>query len=219
MAINATSKSSQNFEPIAAGVYVARCYYMCEIGTVPVQYMGETKWMKKVHIKWELPNELKVFKEENGAQPMSISNEYTLSMSSKAHLRKMVEGWRGKALTEAEAENFDISKLLGKECMLSIIHNTKGDKTYANISSVTQLPKGTTCPPQINETFEFSFENYDQKKFDSLPDWLKDKIKKSEEYLVVSDPNWHGGQSGGGEEQELNDLPFRYSPYQFKFNG
>lgn len=219
MAINATNKSDSNYEPIAAGVYVARCYYMCEIGNIPVVYMSETKWQKKVHVRWELPTEMKVFKEENGEQPLSISNEYTLSMNEKSNLRKMLENWRGKVFTEAEAENFDITQLLGKPCMISIIHNTKGDKTYANISSVSALPKGTTCPPQINETFEFSFENFDQAKFDSLPDWLKEKIKKSDEYKVVSDPNWQGSgsQSGGSDEQD-NDLPFRYSPRLYKFN-
>lgn len=209
MAITATNKSSQNFEPIPAGVYPARCYYMCELGTIPVNYKGETKWQHKVHIKWELPTETKVFKEENGEQPYSVSNDYTLSMNEKSNLRKMLEGWRGKAFTEAEAEAFDITALLGKTCMISIIHNTKGDKTYANISSVSALPKGMTCPPAINDVFEFSFENFDQAKFDSLPDWLKDKIKTSEEYKVISDPSWKGHTATERQEEQIeNDLPF-----------
>lgn len=220
MSITATNKSSQNFEPIPAGTYVARCFSMVEIGTIPVDWKGETKWQKKVRISFELPTELKVFKEENGAQPYSISNEYTISMHEKSNLRKTLSGWRGKAFTDMEAEAFDITKLLGVPCMLSIIHTVKDGKTYANISSISAVAKGMVCPPQINPTFEFSFENYDEAKFNSLPDWLKDKIKKSDEYKVVSDPSWHtnASPSGGSDEQEVSDLPFLYSPSQYKFS-
>lgn len=208
MSITASNKSTSTFEPIPAGVYPARCYFMCELGNIPVNFKGETKWQHKVHIKWELPTMLKVFKEENGEQPYSIGNDYTLSMNEKANLRKMLEGWRGKGFSEAEAEAFDITKLLGKECMISIIHNTKGDKTYANISSVSALPKGMICPPQINPTFEFSFENFDKNKFDSLPDWLKDKIKTSDEYKVISDPSWKGNSTSEEEPAMDDNLPF-----------
>jgi hypothetical protein len=186
--INASSSGS-DFKPVDAGTYVARCYSMVHIGTIEQEYMGEIKEMNKVRISWELPTELKVFKEEKGEQPCSVSKEFTLSLHEKANLRKFLESWRGKGFTDEEAKIFNVTNLLGKPCMISIIHKTsKNGKLYAEISAVSTLPKGMTCPAQINENFEFTFTPYTPEKFDELPDWLKDKIKTSKEYRALNEP-------------------------------
>lgn len=207
--IEATA-SSTDFKPVDAGTYVARCYSMVHIGTIEQEYMGEIKEMNKVRISWELPTELKVFKEEKGEQPQSVSKEFTLSMHEKANLRKFLESWRGKGFTEEEAKKFDVTKLLGKSCMISIIHKTsKQGKIYAEISSISTLPKGMTCPEQINPSFEFTFTPYTPEKFEVLSDWLKDKIKTSKEYRMMNEPD-HSETSP--DEPELpstnDDLPF-----------
>lgn len=182
MAITAENKGGSDFEPIAAGTYAARCYSMVHIGTVTEQFEGQPKTQNKIRLAWELPTELKVFKEENGEQPFFVSKDFTLSMHEKSSLRKYLEAWRGKAFTDEESKSFDVTKLLGKECLISIIHEVKKDKTYAKISSVSTLPKGMICPPQINEMFEFSWAEYDQAKFDSLPEWLRIKMRGSKEF-------------------------------------
>jgi hypothetical protein len=141
--------------------------------------------MHKVRIGWELPTELKIFNPEKGEQPCVIDKEYTLSLADKANLRKDLQSWRGKAFTDEEAEAFDITKLLGVSCMLNIIHvQGKKDptKTYQAIGSVSPMPKGLLCPPQVNETFVFDFENFDEIKFNTLPDFLKEQIAKTPEY-------------------------------------
>ena len=182
-----TAKKSETFERelIEAGNYVARCYRMVEIGTCDEEFSGVKKQMHKVRIGWELPTELKTFNPEKGEQPCVIDKEYTLSLADKANLRKDLQSWRGKAFTDEEAEAFDITKLLGVSCMLNIIHvQGKKDptKTYQAIGSVSPMPKGLVCPPQVNETFVFDFENFDEMKFNSLPDFLKEQIAKTPEY-------------------------------------
>ena len=182
-----TAKKSETFERelIEAGNYVARCYRMVEIGTCDEEFLGVKKQMHKVRIGWELPTELKIFNPEKGEQPCVIDKEYTLSLADKANLRKDLQSWRGKAFTDEEAEAFDITKLLGVSCMLNIIHvQGKKDptKTYQAIGSVSPMPKGLLCPPQVNETFVFDFENFDEMKFNTLPDFLKEQIAKTPEY-------------------------------------
>lgn len=185
MAIIATNDGGSNYTPVPAGTYAARCFSMIHIGTVTETIMGEEKTLNKVRITWELPTETKVFKEENGEQPYVVSKEFTLSMHEKATLRKFLESWRGKGFSEDEAKSFDISVLLGKGCMLSVIHKTsKSQKTYAEISSVTSVPKGMTVPPQVNPNYEFNYDPFDEVKFNALPDFLKDKIKSSREYKI-----------------------------------
>ena len=212
-----TAKKGEGFERelIPAGNYVARCYKMIEIGTIPGEYMGKPKMTHKVRIGFELPLELKVFKEENGEQPLVIEKGYTLSLADGAHLRADLKSWRGKDFTKEEAEAFDITKLLGVPCMINIIHKPSKDgaKTYQAISAITPMPKGIDCPPQINPTFVFDFENFSQEKFDSLPEFIRKDISSSQEYISLTSP-MQDALPGGFQpaanfnEEEHDDLPF-----------
>ena len=191
MGIYAEKKDS-DFIQVEPGTYVARCYSMIEIGTVETEFNGEKKKSRQVNITWELPTETAVFKEENGPEPFVVSKTYNLSMHEKSTLRKDLESWRGQGFTEAEAKHFDTTKLLGKPCILSIIHEfgkTDPAKKYVRISSISKLMKGQECPPQINQTRLLSFEDWDENLFKALPDWLRDKIKSSEEYSSLFDPS------------------------------
>ena len=213
MSIYATNTGT-NYTPVPAGSHVARCYSMIQIGTITESFQGKEKTLNKVRVTWELPNEKKVFKEENGEQPYSISKDFTLSMHEKSNLRKFLEGWRGKAFNEEQAKSFDVTKLLGVPCMLSIIHKTSKDgNLYAEINSVSGLPKGLICPDQINPSFELSFENFDEIKFELLPDWLKDKIKTSMEYRKLMNPEHTEAHDESAIyrdtlDNDLSDLPF-----------
>jgi hypothetical protein len=203
MSIIAENKGS-DFVLIPSGNHIARCYGMIQIGTVKEEtgiYAG--KETHKVRISWETPHETHDF--GKGLQPFSVHKEFTLSMHEKATLRKYLESWRGKAFTETEAEAFDITKLIGKPCMINVIHKTSGKgNTYADISSIATLPKGLECPNQINQTVELSFDNWNQNIFDSLPDFLKDKIKVSKEYSAMTMP----GHSEIPQTAQDDDLPF-----------
>jgi len=208
--INATNTGGSDFKPIDAGTYPARCYSMIHIGTVKENFMGEDKMMNKVRITWELPTEMKVFNADKGEQPMAISKEFTLSMHEKSNLRKFLEGWRGKGFTEEEAKSFDITKLLGIPCMLSVIHKTsKAGKLYAEISSISAPMKGITVAPQINKSFEWNYDNFDIFVFNELPTWLQDKMKQSEEYKRAVNPSEeeivHQSETTQGIE---DNLPF-----------
>jgi hypothetical protein len=211
MAIIATSNGSTNFEPMATGNYPARCYSMVHIGTVDEIILGTQKTLNKVRITWELPTELKVFKEENGEQPQVISKEFTLSMHEKATLRGFLKNWRGKDFSEEEAKAFDIEKLIGAPCMLNITHKKSkdGTKTYAEIGSISTMPKGFLCPPQINKSFVWTYEDFDIEKFNALPDYLKAKMINSVEYKQAVS----GGMEAHVVEPEIvnedpDDLPF-----------
>lgn len=189
MAIYAENTAT-NYKPMEAGVYPARCYSMIQIGTVTENILGEEKSLHKVRLTFEFPTELHVFKEENGEQPYVISKEFTLSMHEKATLRKFLESWRGKAFTEEQAKKFDITVLLGVQCMINVIHKAaKNGNTYAEIGSVSPLPKGMICPEPINKQVVLSYDSFDEQVFESLPDFLKDKIKSSKEYQSMKNPN------------------------------
>lgn len=198
MAIIATSNGNTNFEPIATGNYPARCCSMIHIGTIDEVILGTQKTLNKVRITWELPTELKVFKEENGEQPHVISKEFTLSMHEKATLRNFLKNWRGKDFSEEEAKAFDIEKLIGAPCMLNITHKKSkdGTKTYAEIGSISTMPKGFPCPDQITPSFVWTYDDFNSEKFNALPDYLKAKMVNSVEYKQAV---------SGGQEVEVNE--------------
>jgi hypothetical protein len=207
MGIYAEKKDS-DFVQIEPGTFVARCYSMIEIGTIETEFNGEKKKAHQVNITWELPEEVAIFREENGPEPFVVSKTYNLSMHEKSTLRKDLESWRGVGFTEEEAKHFDITKLLGKPCILSIIHEPgKVDPTkkYVKISSISKLMKGQECPPQVNQTRLLSFENWDDNLFKSLPEWIQDKIKSSEEFKALQEPALTNAIPDDGE---LSDLPF-----------
>ncbi len=205
MPIIAENKGS-DFVLIPAGNHIARCYGMVQIGTIKEEsgiYAG--KEQHKVRISWETPHECHDF--GKGSQPFSVHKEFTLSMNEKATLRKYLESWRGKAFTESEAEAFDITKLIGKPCMINVIHKTSGKgNAYADISSIATLPKGLEAPVQVNQTVELSFDNWNQNIFDGLPDFLKDKIKASKEYSAMTMPGHTEMPQNSNDDN--SDLPF-----------
>lgn len=194
-------------ELIPAGNYIARCYQLIELGTITDQVMGKMTTAKKVRIGWELPEEMKVFDEAKGPQPLVISAEYTLSTNKKATLRAILASWRGRDFTEEEAKGFDITKLVGATCMINVIHKagvTDPSKLYEKIAGITPLPKGTKCPAAINKPFILSYDNWDKEKFLLLPDFIANKMKNSSEFQEMLRPD----EKHIGAEYEESDLPF-----------
>ncbi len=108
-----------------------------------------------------------------------IGKTYTASMNEKANLRHHLEAWRGKTFTDEEAEAFDVSAILGKPCMLTVMHTQKDGKTYANIAGLGAIPKGInpkTIIPEITPILYAAPDNLSG--YAQLPKWLQDKIDK-----------------------------------------
>jgi hypothetical protein len=206
MAIIATNSGSGDYAPMEAGMYVARCTQMVQIGTITETIEGKEKSLHKVRLGFEFPTEQKVFKEENGEQPYFLSKEYTLSFHEKATLRIHLETWRSKKFTDEEAASFDITKLLGVPCTINVIHKVgkSNGKTYAEIGSISPLMKGTICPEAINPIQVLSYDDWNQELFESLPEFLRKKIESSVEFnSLPSDVKEHGVASGAVEEYGL----------------
>lgn len=176
-------QSQKEFKLIPAGTHLARCYQFIHIGHVPNTFPGATSAIiNKIRLTWELPEEMTVFKEGTAPQPFSISQDYTLSMNEKANLRKMIQSWTGRNLTDEEAESFDVESLVGMDCLITISHSEKNGKKYANIQNITKCPAKMPCPPQVNPSKVINWENINKETYDALPEFLKKKLMESKEY-------------------------------------
>ena len=209
--------TGQTFDPIPSGLHHAICYSVYDTGTHWKEFQGRGKWTSQILIVWELPQVRMEF-EKDGQMlnlPKSISQEFTASLHVKANLRKMLESWRNKEFSEAELKNgFDLSKLLGVNCTLQIIHKTKEDRTFANIANILPLVDKSLKKEPENKLKHFSFDSDTWNIPENTPDWIRAKITQSKEWQEQSDPSLpqepdpeYGNDSPPVEEYE-DDIPF-----------
>ena len=177
-----SSNTENKRELVSPGTHIARCYQMINVGTLEYEFKGETTYLNKTRLTFELPNEIRDFGGED--KPMVISKLYTTSLHEKSNLRKDLEGWRGKQFTSKELRGFDLADLLGKECYVSVIHKTgQSGSDYAAINAISAMPKGVECPKQFNASFMWNYTtHFDQDWVEQQPEWIQVQIKSTDEY-------------------------------------
>lgn len=165
------------------GSHPARCVHIIDLGTQKDTFQGKPKIIRKVRINWELPLEKAIFVEERGEEPFMCGADYTLSLNERANLRHMLESWRGREFTADELKGFNLEVLLGKSCLVNIIHKTSAQKrNYAVVATVTPLPKGMQCPKASLPKLNYDIEQMEGGVFNQLPEWIQKKIRASEEF-------------------------------------
>lgn len=188
MIIVSHTDEGKDFKIAPIGNHLARLYRIIDLGTQKVVWEGVEKMQRKLMFNFELhgeDNDGNPLLTEDG-KPLMVTKRYTRSFFETSALRQDLEGWRGEPFNEEDLKGFDLSKLLGKFCMLNVIHNKASNgKTYANVKGLSPVPaviKKAGLPEGVNETLIFSIDHFDQKIFDGLPSWLQDTIKESAEY-------------------------------------
>lgn len=204
MGRHARDTGGGDFAQAPAGTHVARCIKLIDIGTHHGEYQGKPTVRNQVIAQWELPNE--TIEVDGQAKPFIVSKFYTNSLSEKANLRKDLEAWRGKPFTPEELMGFDLMNILGKPCLVTIVHNEDGK---AKVTGVSGLVKGTTCPPAVNATGAFWIDEWDNEKFDALPEGFRKLIMESDEYKASLSPNLNGRPATTKNVDPLDDdIPF-----------
>ena len=133
-----------------------------------------------VEVTFELPTELMEYHGEQ--KPRWLSKEYIYSISQKGNvyineksgLAELIKSC-GKATGEFEHDSFyDIRKLLGETCLVNVGTTSGGND---KVTSTTKLPKGfPQLPEPSKEPKCFDLDEPDMEMYDSLPQWMRDKI-------------------------------------------
>lgn len=192
----AKASSGEGFEIPNAGAVVGRCYMVVDLGTQDTTFKGVPKKAHKILLAWELSEMMK------DGRPFAISSRYTLSLFDQAILRQHLESWRGRSFTEEELNGFDLKNVLGKYCLLSVVHNKEGDKTYANVKGIMPVPKGMEKPTAVNKDIYFDVDTGD---ITTLPEWIQNVVKKSDEYKARSG---NGAKPAGRFDDMKDDIPW-----------
>jgi len=188
LTLSETSKNTERQLP-EAGATTGVLFSLVDLGTQKVTWDGEEKWTPKLRLAFELPDQvLEGEVTENGkttkvTKPMVVSIELTRSLGERATLRKLLEQWRGAAFTSKELASFSLKNLLGKACLLTLVHKTsQAGRQYCAIQGMAKLPKGMKAPTttQNGQVF-YEIEQETGGQFSELPEWLQEKIRSSKE--------------------------------------
>lgn len=123
---------SGDYTPAPAGMHSAVCADVVDHGMVEGTYGVK----HKVSLVFLIDETM-----EDG-KPFSVHRRYTASLNEKATLYRDLVSWRGKAFTAAELAAFDLENLICVPCMVNVVQEERDGKTYANVASISPLPKG-----------------------------------------------------------------------------
>jgi hypothetical protein len=226
MIIARAVESKKDFKLVPAGLYLARCYRIVDLGTQVTVFQGKEKSNRKVLISFEMHDEDQFGNPlvTDKGDPLSISKNYTLMLAELATLRKDLKSWRGRDLTKEELKGFQLSSLLDEWAELTIAHKPGSDgRTYANIDTVNPVSaraKKAGIPAGHNKPVIFSIDSPDMEIFESFSDGIKAKIERSPEWQALMSyapvpvrrpnpaPQQTSRPAAPAAEFEEDDIPF-----------
>lgn len=201
--LTVSENQTTTFELPPAGPVASRCCRLVDLGSHESEYQGKKKMQRKLLLSWEMA-ELR-----NDDTPFQISRRFGLSLNEKSSLRPFLEAWRGRPFTPEELAAFDLRKLMNAPAMLNIGHTERNGKQYANILSISPMPKGMTAPDLSAPPVVFDIDADDIEAthalLDTLSESLQATIQASPEWQARLDKaNWETDAATGNDD----DLAF-----------
>ena len=160
---------------------MAICVYSIGIGEQLCEYEGKSKnYYNQVVLGFEICGQ--TVEIDGKQEPRVLGKTFNATKGKKSGLRKFIGAWEAKELSDDEYLDTDTNDYVGKPAFLTIVLNETGE--YSNIDSVAPLPAGIPIevPKPMSDLIRFDTDDWDQKAFDNLPDWAKERIKKSTQY-------------------------------------
>lgn len=170
---------------IEVGTVPARLVRVIDLGMQAQQpYQGQEKPpAHMVDFTYELLDVFMVDKDgnEDESKPRWISESFPIHHPS-ADLAKSTK--RAKALDPNDDFGFDLTRMVGQACMVTIGHKVSKGNTYANIIGVTPMraKDADKAPALKNEPVVFTLDDPDLEVFNKFPDWLREKIQSNLEF-------------------------------------
>jgi hypothetical protein len=217
MGLTAKASSESSFKPVPAGMHLARCYRIIDLGTQTTEWQGKEKKTYKIMMLWEVHGEddQGVALVTDRGEQMSISKNYTMSLGEMSSLRADLKAWRGRDFTAEELRGFQLKNVLGAWCMLTV-SRTEGQngKEYSNVVTVNPVPasiKKAGLPDGFNDLLVFDLDNPDMALFDTFSEKLKAKIQSSPEWKAkgsASEQYQKQQNASAFSDDDESDIPF-----------
>jgi len=132
-----SQKRKTDFEIPSEGLHAAVIVDVIDLGTVVVNFKGQSKEQEHVRIIWRVDE-----KDSQGRYKTTLS-QLNRSLNEKSKLYAILRGLYGSV-----PETVVLNKLVGQQAQLLIVHNTVGDRTFANIAQVLKPKAGQAVPTE-----------------------------------------------------------------------
>lgn len=176
--------------PVEAGVHVAVCSGLFDIGTQETKFGDK----RKMILVWQLPGLRDTGTDDETGEtwdrPRSLTQWHTMSLNEKASLRKDYEAITGKVLTKEQAKEFDLTVLLGVNAQLQVVQEAKDDRVNAKIKTVMACPRGHQQVPVEGEAVWFHFDAVQSDPIteadipEAVPNFIKKRIMAAPEWVA-----------------------------------
>lgn len=181
-------KSNSNRVPqdnIEVGSYPVRVVRILDLGLQAGQeFEGRMKPnANKVDFTYELLDCFMKDKDGNfdESKPRWISEDFPLHRPD-ADLAKSTK--RAKAIDPTNSCDFDLTKMLGLPCMVTVGHRVSKGKTYDKVLDVAPMraSQAAAAPALKNEPILFLLDEPNMEVFNKLPPFMQDRIKGNLEF-------------------------------------
>ena len=184
----------KDFEICPEGTHFARIYSIIDLGTQQGEYQGNPTIARKFKVDFETPTKKAIFNADKGEQPFSLSDNINFKITTeksatKAKLNKVIEACGMKPV-----KDFNIFDLMGKTCMITVgTYVANNGNKYANITNYSSVAEDLIdvkdkkfAPINKTKALYLDPEYFDEKVFESLPKFVKEKIEVTSEYAYCT---------------------------------
>lgn len=208
MSLVAKAKPSK-FSVLDADNYPARVCQVVDLGIQPQKpFQGEEKPpIHQIMVTYELGTEF--LPDENGEpdeeKPRWISETFPLYPLTSDRAKSTL---RYRVLDPSKSQGGDWSKMVGRQCLVTVVQYEKDGTTRNAVGGIAGLMKGFEAPALVNEPRVFLMDEPDMEVFDAFPDWLKEKLVSN---LGFEGSKLQAALTGSTtteeESDEYNDVP------------
>lgn len=173
--------SGKDFERAPAGKHNAVLIRFIDLGEqVRKKYNSdETEFKRMVYLVYELVD-AKMSDGRPFIQYERMNYNCYKGEGLKARLPERIEMIMDTVYSQQELDEFDVMRLLGKNCVVYLSQTTEGNKKFVNVERV--LPREGYTKQTENEQFVFNMVDGLQ-NFEKLSESLQEKIMASDAYL------------------------------------
>lgn len=172
-----------NIEP---GTYPGRLVQIIDLGLQAQRpYKGQDKPpANEIMLTYELVDEFMIDKEGNVVEDKPRWISETLPFYG-LYADKAKSTQRYNALDPNGDAKGDFSKLIDTPVNVTVVNNPGNNgKVYDNVATLSSMRArdSAACPPLVNAPKVFDLDNPDLEVFNSLPEWIRNKIKENLNY-------------------------------------
>ena len=165
----------KEFELAPEGTHPAIITAIADLGEQLSNWEGKERHVYKWGVGFELSGP-----ETTAGTPFSIATTVTDSLHSKSRLYPIVKAARGTV-----ADELDMEDLVGKKVLVTVEHDEKDEKTWANVEQVTGLPTGMDVADTETPLLYFDLDTPDAGIYEKLPALFKKRIEERVQQAAV----------------------------------